>query len=767
MRILAILAASYAVAAALAVYGRLDGLLPLLCILSALAAVGAGCLVRRTGRRGKLAALCAAGLALGFGWTAAYQNLFFAPARDLAGQTVRLTAQVLQWPRESTRGGLSVLVRTQTPAGVGVDTLLYVDGQGTDLRPGDQIGTVARLNLADRASSGEEITYYTAKGVFLRGTAYGTLAIQRPERAPLRALPALLSRALERSILDAFPEGVGAQVLAIVTGSRNNLTQPFTTSLQRTGLSHTAAVSGMHLAFLAGFLTTILGKHRRRTSLIIMPAILVFMVTAGCTPSVVRATVMILLLLSAPLVGRERDDLTALGTALLVLLVQNPLAVAHVGLQLSFAAVAGIFLASEPIQRSLTQLLHIQQSKRWSGRWFLNLLPNYLVSSLAATLGALVFTLPLTALHFSSVSLIAPLSNFLTLWAVAILFCGGLLVGLAGLACPGLASLLAVGVTPFARYLDAVTRGLSRMTFAAVTMDSGYYKAWVCCVCAGVLLALAGRRKKRLLLPGLLAAVTLLSAMALTALDFHAGPVKVSALDVGQGQCTVVRQGSFVTMIDCGGDSYDDAGDIAANYLQNAGQSRVDLLVLTHFHQDHANGVPQLLERLEVKEIAMPEEEGEDPLRQKILELAREKGIACRVIRKDTVLELDENSTLTIYAPLGGREINERGLTVLASTGKFDALFTGDMGTQVEQLLLAHARLPDIELLMVGHHGSKNATSQNLLEAVRPELALISVGAHNYYGHPAPETLERLAGCEIHRTDQEGAITVYVSKNGV
>lgn len=767
MRILAILAASYTAAVALAVYGALDSVLLPACILFALAAVAAGGSVRRTGRRGKIAALCAAGLALGFGWTAAYQNMFFAPAQNLAGQTVRLTAQVLQWPQEGTRGELSVLVRTQTPEGVGVDTLLYVDGQGADLRPGDRIETVARLNLADRTSSGEEITYYTAKGVFLRGSAYGVLTIQRPERLSLRAVPAVLSRALERSILDAFPQGVGAQVLAIVTGNRNNLTQPFTTSLQRAGLSHTAAVSGMHLAFLAGFLTTILGKHRRRTSLVVMPVILAFTVTAGCTPSVVRAAVMSLMLLSAPLFGRERDDLTALGTALLVLLLHNPLAVAHVGLQLSFAAVAGIFLASEPIQRQLVQLLHIRHAKRWSGRWFWNQLANYLASSLAATLGALVFTLPLTALHFSSVSLIAPVSNLLTLWAVAILFCGGLLVGLAGLVCPGLASLLGVAVTPIAQYLDAVTRGLSRMTFAAVTMDCDYYKVWVCCVCTWVLLALVGRGKKKLLIPGLLAAVTLLSAMMLTALDFRAGPVGVEVLDVGQGQCAVVRQKSFVTMIDCGGDSYDDAGDIAANYLQNAGRSWVDLLVLTHFHQDHANGVPQLLERLEVKEIAMPEGEEDDPLRQTILELAREKGIACRFVSTDTVLELDETSSLTIYAPLGGSEVNERGLTVLASTGRFDVLFTGDMGAQVEQLLLAHAQLPDIELLMVGHHGSKNATSQALLEAVRPELALISVGAHNYYGHPAPETLERLAGCEIHRTDQEGSITVYVSKSGV
>ena len=105
-------------------------------------------------------------------------------------------------------------------------------------------------------------------------------------------------------------------------------------------------------------------------------------------------------------------------------------------------------------------------------------------------------------------------------------------------------------------------------------------------------------------------------------------------------------------------------------------------------------------------------------------------------------------------------------MTVLATTGSFDALLTGDMGGAVEQLLVRHTDLPDMELLVAGHHGSKYSTSQELLDAVTPELALISVGKDNYYGHPAPETLERLAGTELHRTDLEGTVTVNVSRKG-
>lgn len=763
MRVLAIFAASYSVAVYLSAYGVLDaGRLPIGMFFAAVA-VTVLILKKRLGRKETVAALCAAGMAAGFLWSFGYQQIFMEPARALNEQTVRLSAQVVQWPEESEQG-YSVLVRAELPNGGDVDTLLYTDEQGAQLRPGDRIQSVVRCRFADRTFSGEEITYYTAKGVFLRGVAYGTLEVERPERLPISAFPAVLSRMLEESITGAFPEQTGAQVLAIVTGNRNNLSQPFTTSLQRTGLRHTAAVSGMHLAFLSGALAFLLGRHRRRTSLIVIPVTLLFMVVAGCTPSVVRATVMVGMLLAAPLFERERDDVTSLCTALLVLLLHNPLAAAHVGLQLSFAAVAGIFLVSEPIQNWLDRTLHIQHHRRWSLKWAVWLVPNYFVSTLSATLGALVLTTPLCAIHFSGVSLLSPLSNFMTLWVVAVIFGGGLLVGLAGIFSPMLASLLAAVVTPFVQYMEWAVAWLGRMPFAAITMDSFYYKLWTILLSFAILSMLVKRSKGVVAAFGAMCAVTLPVAMLFTGLEFYSGPMSVTALDVGQGQSVLLRQGKHLTLVDCGGDAYDNAGDLAANHIQNVGRGTLDLLVLTHFHEDHANGVPQLLERLRVKQIVMPDVEEDSPLRQEILVLAEEKEIECLVVREDTVLPLGEESSLTLYAPLGAEDTNELGLTVVASTQELDVLVTGDMGQEVEQLLLEHADLPDVEVMLAGHHGSKYATSQDLLETVDPELVLISVSKDNIYGHPAPETLERLENREVHRTDLEGTVTVRLSR---
>ena len=215
--------------------------------------------------------------------------------------------------------------------------------------------------------------------------------------------------------------------------------------------------------------------------------------------------------------------------------------------------------------------------------------------------------------------------------------------------------------------------------------------------------------------------------------------------------------------MDCGGDGADDPGDVAADYLQALGETKLDLLVLSHYHSDHANGIPQLLRRVEVAAIALPDVEPEDPLRQEILALAQEKDIPVRFVREDTAYLLEDGASITLFPPLGtGTDTNELGLTMLATAGSFDTLITGDMGGEVEPLLLEHRELPAVELLVVGHHGSATSTTRELLDSVRPDIAVISVGENNRYGHPAQETLERLAasGAAIYRTDLQGTVTI-------
>ena len=761
MRALATGAFSFSASIFAAVYLEIGGFLLPLGIGSTLAAAAAACLWGRRPILRKRLVLVFLGLAAGFLWAEIYTQLWFQPAARLDDQTVVLHATVTDYPQTSTYGGVTLPARVETDRFARPLAVLYVDQQGEDLRPGDEISAVVHYTLADRTFSGEEITYYTAKGIFLQGEVYGRLEIDRPDRIPVQYWPAVLAEHLKEGIARAFPEPEAGIVQGIVTGNRDNLTDAFTSSLQRVGMSHTVAVSGMHLAFLAQMLVALGGRGRRSTAVLTILWAVLFSALCGHTPSVDRAAMMIVLLQIAPLFQRERDLPTSLGFALMVLLFLNPFAAAHIGLQLSFGAVAGIALVSDRIQDWLLKKLHLEKRPASTGRRWLEKLPRFCVSTLSATLGASVLTTPLVAVYFDTCSLISPLANLLTLWAVGFIFVGGLLVGLLAMFLPGLGQILALPVTGLVRYVEGAVNLLAIPNLSALSMECLLYRGWVVFVYLLLLAALVCKGKKRPGIPVYASMFALCLSVLAVGISARLGDMLVAVLDVGQGQSVALCQKNCYALVDCGGNGPENAGDVAADYFQTRGVSRLDLLILTHLHDDHANGVQRLLERMQVEKILLPEEDS--ALLCEILELAREKDIAVETVTEDLYIQTNEEQNLTVYAPVeAAGETNERGLTVLADGGSFQALITGDMGAAGEENLLKIADLTKTEVLVAGHHGSATSTTQALLDAVKPEYAIISVGEGNLYGHPAQETLERLeaAGAEVYRTDWNGTIEI-------
>lgn len=761
MRALATGAFSFSASIFAAVYLEIDGLLlPLAAGCALAAAVAAFALSGRPVLRKRMV-LILLGLAAGFLWTQGYTQLFFQPAAELDDQTVVLHATVTDYPQQGTYGGFTLPARVETDGFARPLAVLYVDEQGAELRPGDEITAVVHYTLADRTFSGEEITYYTAKGIFLQGEVYGRLKIERPEQIPVRYWSAVLANKLKEGIARAFPEQEAGIVQGIVTGNRDNLTDAFTSSLQRVGMSHTVAVSGMHLAFLAQMLVTLRGRGRRSTAVLTILWAVLFSALCGHTPSVDRAAMMIVLLQIAPLFNRERDLPTSLGFALMVLLLLNPFAAAHIGLQLSFAAVAGIALVSDRIQDWLLKKLHLEQRPTSRVRRWLEKLPRFGVSTLSATLGASVLTTPLVAGYFDTCSLISPLANLLTLWAVGFIFVGGLLVGLISVFLPGLGQVLALPVVVLVRYVEAAVNLLAIPNLSALSMECLLYRGWVVFVYLLLLAALICKGTKRPGIPICAGIFTLCLSVLAVGISARFGDMQVAVLDVGQGQSVALSQKNLYALVDCGGNGPENAGDVAADYFQTRGVSRLDLLVLTHLHDDHANGVSRLLERMRVEKILLPEEDS--ALLAEILELAQEKKIIVETVTKDQYIQTSQAQSLTVYAPVEEiGETNERGLAILADGGSFQTLITGDMGAAGEENLLNIADFPQADVLVAGHHGSATSTTQALLDAVQPEYVLISVGEGNLYGHPAQETLERLeaAGAEVYRTDWNGTIEI-------
>ena len=706
--------------------------------------------------RWRRCALVYLGVAAGLTWTAGYNVHFLGAARELDGVRSTLTAAVADWPY-GTNYGAGVEAKVTLEDGMVLRATLYGDGEDLmDLRPGDALTVTADWSGPPQTVA-EGWTYRLSQGIHLTGSVKA-LEVRRPERVPLWALPVHWAQTIKEAVAAAFPpESVGL-VTALLTGDTDRLAQGDYSALRRAGLAHAVAVSGLHMSFLVQLAVALTGsRYRRRTALVVLPLMVCYALAVGCTPSVVRAAVMNGLLLLGPLLGRENDSPTSLSLALLLLLLLDPWASLSVSLQLSFASVAGILAFSWRIQGYLMGSGGTQEGEKRKKRP----VRHWAAASISISFGAMVFTVPLLVWYFGSLSVISPVSNLLCLPLLQITFQGGLLTALIQLLLPALGTAMGQVVGLLPRLVLWLARGLAAAPFASVAMVGPYlmgglaavYLLWLC------YLLLKGPRRP--LVPLCCSVIVLVAALVLNHAAYWAGSLTMTVLDVGQGQCVVLRCGDRVAVVDCGSTG-EDAGDLAAGYLSTMGIKRVDLLVLTHCHNDHANGVATLMDRLEVSNLALPQVIDPPELQTELLARAEERDIPALMVWDDVRLRFG-NALLTLYGPLGSGDTNEEGLSLLCETADFSALITGDMDQIVEGRLVKYGNLPDIDVLLVGHHGSKDAASDLLLETVTPETAVVSCG-YNTYGHPAPETLLRLsgAGCDIYRTDFQGNVTITV-----
>ena len=745
MRILATFTGAFALGIFLAQY-----LLPVEWLLPC----GAAAFVLAFGRlflrndTGRRVLLVGVGLALAFGYDCLYIRQVQRPMEELAGTQREMTMTLCDYAI-STGYGAKVTVRLEDFPGKAV---YYGEEKLLELEPGQTVTDLVQLQSAARIRD-DDVTSFTSKGVFLLAYRRGEASYGEGTSASPRWWPVRMGRAMQSRIAELFMGDEAGFLTAILTGDKSRLSDEGAAALSEAGLYHILAVSGMHCGFLLALVTYLTGKHRRRlTALCALPLLAFYAALTGGSPSVLRSCVMLAFLLAAPVCRRDSDGPTALLAALFLILLANPFAAASISLQLSFTAMAGILFLTPRLYRLL---MHGRKGNR---------VTRFLAAGFSATMGALVFTVPLSGWYFGTLTLISPLSNLLCLWAASGVFVLGLVTVLLGFFCLPPAKLLAVVPALLTRYILLMAGLLAKIPYHAAYFANPYLKYWL--AYAYILFLTAWLRRKaprrKYALAAILTCLTLALTVKLGEWRYHAG-LDVKVLDVGQGQCVLLASGGDFTLVDCGsGNSWYGPGEIASQHLRAMGCRKLDRLVLTHYDSDHISGVRSLLARMDVDTLLVPEL-ADDGLGGEILELAREHGVTVETVESRTELPMGK-AVLTVLPPVGEGEDNERGLSVLASAEDADILITGDMDAATERKFLEAYDLPDIEVLVAGHHGSKYSTSNDLLDALTPETACISVGS-NSYGHPADETMRRLAehGCAIYRTDMQG--TIHLSLN--
>ena len=584
---------------------------------------------------------------------------------------------------------------------------------------------------------------------------------------------------LQGVIASLLPEPEAGLLSGIILGLGHTLPGDLEDAFRTTGLAHLIVISGYNISLLmqAMILASRDWIHRWLTLCASFALIAIFGLFVGPSPPVVRAVLMGGLFIVGQLLGRPCHALTSLATASLLMTLANPLLISSLSFQLSLASTLALIVLQPWLARGLRQL--IAGIKGIVGRIDAIALPRWLqgLSDIVlTTIAAQLATLPLLAYHLGQVSVIAPLANLLVLPIQPAIMVGGAATMIAGGLWLPVGRLAAWAVWPLLRYNVLVVERLAQLPWAAIEVSrdalnllgvlgvvaaSGYalLRSEGLRRQLGTILAQPRAVQLSLIVPTL--SLVLISSALLTLPD---GRLHVYALDVGQGDAILFRTpGGRTILVDGGPDPLlltSRLGRILPPW-----QRRIDLVVATHADADHLAGLVPIVEGWEVGMALQPPSMAESPLAAHWRATLDRQSIPCMTVAEGTTLQIGESLELHVLSPPTGpsaaeMDDNQGSLVLWVVSGRCRILLTGDIDGEVEKRLLQSETLGSTTVLKVAHHGAESATLDAFLQAVDPQLALISVGAENRFGHPSQTVLDRLSSteCRTYRTDEMGSI---------
>ncbi|MBA2266538.1 MAG: DNA internalization-related competence protein ComEC/Rec2 [Chloroflexi bacterium] len=663
------------------------------------------------------------------------------------------------------------------------DRLLVWMPRGIDARSGDRLRVRARVEMAEDFDGFAYREYLARQGVG---------AIGRPRFAEVveiatgpEALLVGVRNALLHGLNGIVPEPEAALGAGILLGVRASIAPEINDAFATAGLTHVVAISGWNIAIVAALVAAMVRPLERRpggrwtTALVAALTVGGYVVLTGASPSVVRAALMAAAMLVARLGGSRAHAASALGLAALVMLLVAPAVLWDVGFQLSLLATAGLIWFGGAVERRLPG-------------W-----PAWIREPVALTLAAQLTTLPIVLVNFERLSLVAPIANILVVPFVPITMLFSAIASLAGVL-DGTVHIpvLSDAMSWFAggaawlvlRVIVSLGMAVASLPYAAVdvSIPPPVAIAWLPILGLATwalgaspaadrspderAASAAARVARRLVRPLPVGLVLVGILLAVTVVSRPDGRLHLTILDVGQGDAILLETPAGRTMlIDGGPDPELTLRRLGANLPFFA--RRIDLMVLSHPHQDHVAGLVEVLDRFQVGAVLHAGIPFDNPSYARLIADVSERDVGITVARAGHGFMLDASTSIEIVYPsaadaaasLPDGDINNGSVVMLVRHGGFTALLTGDAEAPIEATLVHRGALPTVDVLKVGHHGSHSSTTPGLLDAIRPSVAVISSGEDNDYGHPAPETLATLgarAAIAVYRTDRQGDVEV-------
>lgn len=715
-----------------------------------------------------------------------------------AGTPVDLLARVVKPPAVSPRRVILTLDTLGAyeqsaffPLSGGARLSLYAPE--TRLRYGDTV-LVRRVKVHpprpyENPGAFDLTSYLEARGIYLTGGVSRDDRITILQRGGGSPFWRTIYRQREKmlSFVNGHPQGNDRALLkAMVLGVTGELTPQLRDRFAAAGTAHLLAISGLNAGFVAFLFYQLLrlllrvialppyGLRRPRirpskaAALLTTIPVLYYFAVADWSASIFRATLMVLFYLIFKALDRDRSLHEILALAALIILFWRPASLFDIGFQLSFLSVLAI-ISSLPSRSGAGAADGAAACSRGqlldrAGRW--------VRASLWATLWTTLGTLPLVLYYFNRLSLVGLPANLITVPLASLIVPVGFLSLLFSLFSPGLAGLPFSAALLLCRLLLSATAFFARLPAASLRLPTPPAAAILLYYLALLLWWVLRGRRLRVAAALVPAALALLVAARPVLFPPRDGKLTVSFIDVGHGESALLRFPDGRRLLLDGGGSYDPAFDfgerVVGPFLWRHQITSLDAVAVTHAQFDHAGGIPAILRNFPVRDFWT----GTADPRYAAMTLASGGRSRWRVSHPGQILLQGDNFTVQAlwppswgFLPKGHRVLSENNnsLVLKVRFGKVSLLFTGDLEAAGERALLRRYGAPGLRstVLKVDHHGSKTGSLPEFLAAVHPEVAVISVGAFNPFGHPAPSVLQRLraVGARIYRTDRHGAIT--------
>lgn len=656
-------------------------------------------------------------------------------------------------PRLSARGRWSFQATVIAPGGKG---RVWVDaGQGDETPPamGSLVAIEGTWEQLDGAREFDRSLLLRGVAARVRARSIEVCSFQGGILGMVRGWRASLLAALdaEGSAARSLLAGVvcGAQALC----ARAGITEDFS----RLGLSHLVAVSGTHLSVAGAVLGRVLGWLRVRPASRLGALALVlgiYVVFTGLQVSALRAWIMVVVGLGAPVAGRRGHSLASVGAAAALMLVMDPACATSVGFQLSVLSVVGL-------------AMFVPLAKGWLSALLPGVKLRWLIDGCALTLVSQACTAPVALPLFATVPLLAPVANVLAVPLVTALLVGGLAVAPLMVLVPPLGLLLAVPLEVLAHVLCVGTAWMARLPGVAPMVEVSAEAAAFALGIAGIVVYRFWPRpspKRARLLAGVAVGLAVVAVVRWGS----GSPPRMVVMDVGQGDAILIQDGTRAVLVDVGLD------DAVCKALTRNRVMRLDAVVLTHTDLDHIGGLTHLSGRVAVDRIVVAR-----GVEAGLLEMMDQAGVRMAI----PIVEVDAGDAIRVgrflltvlwpREPVVGDE-NGDSLVMLAelATGeghRFRGLLTGDAEQEVLDPLVSDGTVGAIDILKVGHHGSTASTSRTMMEALTPAVAIASAGEGNRYGHPTEvcvATLEE-GGAIVLCTKDAGDVEVRPGDEGI